>query len=423
MVLFFRKWKRALGFTFFGVLSFYVIMILWVPYYILCNSLMSLSWDYPIKPESMAFISVAFCLCCVISILLKGVLIPNRKILNPAAIYVFSNSVRGRFFAFVAFVISASCIAALFMMKGVTLDVGNYGTRFESNAGTGLFTILSYSMVTVAVLRLYRNPSLKTLFISILLVLTYGMLLFLTLGGARNYLIAAIIPVLLAGYSLRLISLKLLSLLGVMGVLMITSLALVRYGDSVGTGMFELLALYTRDTVFPVGSLSNIIDVSMKHTGFDYFFNQFYAIIPRALWPGKPIYLDTIAYFYTEQILGYGKGLIIAPTGIGSLYIMGGWVAIFIGSFLISMFFIYLDYYALRRSVVFYFCAFPSIFFAFFCFRESMELGIYKIMLHSLFALGVYAFSRGVYSILPKKQKAFRPPSVSRHMAKTQHIS
>jgi hypothetical protein len=419
MVLFFRKWKRALGFTFFGVLSFYVIMILWVPYYIMCNSLMNLAWEYPVKPESMGFITAAFCLCCVIPILLKGILIPNRKILTPATIQGFSKSANGRFFAFVAFVISASCLAALFMMKGVTLDVGNYGTRFESNAGTGLFTILSYSMVTVAVLLLYRKPSLKTLFASIFLVLAYGMLLFLTLGGARNYLIAAIIPVLIAGYSLRLISLKALSVLAVIGVLMITSLALVRYGDAVGVGLFELLALYTRDTVFPVASLSNIIDVSMRHAGFDYFFNQFYAIIPRALWPGKPIYLDTIAYFYTEQILGYGKGLIIAPTGIGSLYIMGGWAAIFIGSFLMSLFFVYLDYFAIRRSVVFYFCAFPSIFFAFFCFRESMELGIYKIMLHSLFALGVYALSRGVYNILPKKQKAFRPILFSRHMAKT----
>lgn len=213
-VSFFRKWKNALGFTFFGTLSFYVIMILWIPYYIVCNLLLNLGWEYPVKPESMVWITTAFCLCCLVSILLKGILIPNRKILTPEVIQGFSKSANGSFFAFVAFVISASCIAALFLMKGVTLDVGNYGTRFESNAGTGLFTILSYSMVTVAVLLLYRKPSLKALFVSVALVLAYGMLLFLTLGGARNYLIAAIIPVLIAGYSLRLISLKALSFLG-----------------------------------------------------------------------------------------------------------------------------------------------------------------------------------------------------------------
>ncbi|MDA7023369.1 WzyE family oligosaccharide polymerase [Pseudomonas fragi] len=421
VVLFFRKWRKALGFTFFGTLSFYVIMILWIPYYIVCNSLLNLGWEYPVRPESMFYITAAFCLFCMVSMLLKRILIPNKRILTPAAIQAFSRSANGRFFSFVAFVVSASCLAGLFLMKGVTLDVGNYGTRFESNAGTGLFTILSYSMVTVAVLLLYRKPSLKALFVSIALVLAYGMMLFLTLGGARNYLIAAIIPVLIAGYSLRLISLKVLSLFGLMGVLMITSLALVRYGDSVGVGLFELLALYTRDTVFPVESLTNIIDRSINFAGFDYFFNQFYAIIPRALWPGKPIYLDTIAYFYTEQILGYGKGLIIAPTGIGSLYIMGGWIAIFLGSFLISVFFVVLDYFALRRKVVFYFCAFPSIFFAFFCFRESMELGIYKILLHSMFALGVYSLSTVVYRFLPKKQKPLLMPAVNRHIAKTQH--
>lgn len=404
-VLFFRRWKSALGFTFFGVLSFYVIMILWVPYYIICNSLLNLGWEYPVKPGSMAYIATAFSASCVISIVLKEWLIPNRRILTPTVISNFSASRKGRFFLLVAFVVSSFCVASLFLMKGVALDVGNYGTRFESNAGTGLFTILSYSMVTVAVLLLYKNPSVKALFFSCALVLVYGMLLFLTLGGARNYLIAAIIPVLIAGYSLRLISLKILSLCAVAGVLLVTSLALVRYGDAVGVGLFELLALYTRDTVFPVESLRNIIDQPMKFAGFDYFFNQFYAIIPRAIWPSKPIYLDTIAYFYTEQILGYGKGLIIAPTGVGSLYIMGGWVAIFVGSFLISVFFVILDYIALRKSVVFYFCAFPSVFFAFFCFRESMELGVYKVLLHSIFALCVYVLSVGIYRILPKRSK------------------
>lgn len=86
------------------------------------------------------------------------------------------------------------------------------------------------------------------------------------------------------------------------------------------------------------------------------------------------------------------------------------------------MFFVVLDYFALRKSVVFYFCAFPSMFFAFFCFRESMELGIYKILLHSMFALGVYALSTWVYRILPKKRKRLIAPISSRHMAKTQHI-
>ncbi|MNP01640.1 putative common antigen polymerase [compost metagenome] len=393
-------------------------MLLWVPYYIICNVFLNTSWEYPINPSSMALITTAFCVSCLISIMFKIMFIPNRKILQPALIQSFSRSARGRFFTFLAFVIAASSVLALFAMKGVTLNVGNYGSRFESNAGTGLFTILSYSMVTVSILMLYKNPTKKALILSAALVLAYGFLLFLTLGGARNYLIAAIIPVLIVAYSLRLISFKTLALLGALGIVMITALALVRYGDSIGSGSVALLALYTRDTVFPVDSLTNILDKSMRYVGFDYFFNQFYSIIPRFLWPGKPIFLDTISYFYTEQMLGYGKGLIMAPTGIGSLYIMGGWPAIFVGTLMVSLFFVCLDYFALRKSVVFYFCAYPSIFFAFFCFRESVELGIYKVLLHSLFALGVCALSTFIYRAMPKKRKIRMAPIAIHHMAK-----
>ena len=410
MVIFFKRWKRALGFTFFGMLSFYVIMLLWVPYYIICDALLDSNWEYPISPSSMALITIAFCGSCLISIFLKSALIPDRRILTPALIQKFAISGKGRFFTFVAFVIASVSVAGLFAMKGVTLNVGNYGSRFESNAGTGLFTILSYSMVTVAMLQFYKKPTRIGLVLSMVIVIAYGSLLFLILGGARNYLMAAVIPILIVAYSLRIISFKTLALMGMIGITIITLLALVRYGDSLGSGSTVLLALYTRDTVFPVDSLTNILDKSMRYVGFDYFFNQFYSIIPRILWPDKPIFLDTISYFYTESMLGYGKGLIMAPTGIGSLYIMGGWPAIFIGTWMVSLFFVFLDYFALRRSVVFYFCAYPSIFFAFFCFRESIELGIYKVLLHSMFALGVFGLATWIFRILPKKQKFHMTP-------------
>lgn len=185
-------------------------------------------------------------------------------------------------------------------------------------------------------------------------------------------------------------------------------LALVRYGDSFGVGSLELLAVYTRDTMFPVGSLTGILDSTIHFVGFEYFFNQFYAVVPRALWVGKPIYLDTIAYYYTEQMLGYGKGLIIAPTGIGSLYIMGGWSFVLAGPVAIVVFTLIFDYMALRRSAVFYICALPSVFFAFFCFRESAELGIYKILIHTIFAMVVFLASRVTCALLTKRSKVVR---------------
>lgn len=297
--------------------------------------------------------------------------------------------------------VAATCIGGLYATKGVALDVGNYGSRFESNAGTGAFAILSYVIVSVAVLRLFKKPSLPSMLISLVMVIGYGVALFLTLGGARNYLIAAIVPVLLASYSLRIIREKLLAVYLVLGALGITLLAMIRYGDQIGSTVFELVATYARDTIFPVESLKELFyNPHIHFVGFEYFFNQAYAIIPRALWPGKPIYLDTIAYHFTVDVIGYDKGLIIAPTGLGSLYLMGGWLYVAIGMPLIFALFVRLDYFIYNGKSIIFICLWPSLFFAFFCFRESLELGLYKILVHAVGTLLVYAGSILVYKVL-----------------------
>jgi len=84
----------------------------------------------------------------------------------------------------------------------------------------------------------------------------------------------------------------------------LTFLALVRYGDVVGISSLDIALIYTRDTVFPVGSLAGILNSpQVSFVGFEYFFNQFYAVIPRFMWVDKPIYLDTIGYFLLSKLL------------------------------------------------------------------------------------------------------------------------
>ncbi len=303
-------------------------------------------------------------------------------------------------------IIATGCVVGLAATKGITLSVGNYGSRFESNTDTGAFTILSYVIVSIAVLRLFRKPGLRGMIFSLIATIVYGVILFLTLGGERNYLIAAVMPILLIAYAMKIVREKQLAMYLLGGVAAITFLAMVRYGNDFGNGALELIVTYTKDTVFPVDSLSEIFDNRRIHfVGFDYFFNQAYAIVPRALWPGKPIYLDTVAYFFTEQIYGYGKGLIIAPTGIGSLYLMGGWLFIFIGAPMLVSVFLCFDYLIFNGRSIFFICLWPTIFFSFFCFRESVELGLYKIIVHAMGTWLVYIISVVVYSLLPKIRK------------------
>jgi hypothetical protein len=387
------------------MVAFYVICVLWIPYYMVCDYFLSTGWEYPIKDLEMSYITSLFAGCvilCNLSLRLFRLAPVERRL---HLLSRFASSSEGRTYMCIAVGIPAACIVGLYATKGVALNVGHYGSRFESNTGTGVYAILSYAVVSFAVLRLFVRPRLASMLLSLVIVIGYGIALFLTLGGERNYLIAAIVPVLLASYSLKIIRERQLVLYLALGVVGLTSLAMIRYGDALASTSYGVIAMYTRDTVFPVQSLKWLFYNSSLHfVGFEYFIDQFYSTIPRVLWPGKPIYLNTISYYFTEQVLVYGKGLIIAPTGLGSLYLMGGWPYVAIGMPLIFIVFFCLDYLVFNGKSVIFICLWPSLFFAFFCFRESFELGIFKILVHALGTLLIYCFAMGVYRILPKKK-------------------
>lgn len=394
-----------MGFVFFAITSLYVISILWVPYYTVCNLFLDAGWEYPIREFEYFLIAVVFCLAVFLCVTAKKIF-PLRA---PAV--VIGNVARyailpgGKVYVFCGALLGASALLALISSKGIALSVGNYGSRFESNAGTGILTIVSYVIVSISVVRVVSRKTHWAAFFALLISVAYGVTLFFTLSGERNYLVAAVAPILLVSYVLRVIDGKHLILFVLLGVAGVTGLALIRYGNQFTSGSWLLVATYTRDTIFPVESLSAIFyRDNLKFVGFDYFFEQFYSVIPRFIWPSKPIYLDTIAYYFTERIYAYGRGLIIAPTGVGSLYLMGGWVYVLIGVLAAVAVFFVCDYFVFNGGVVFFVCLWPTLFFSFFSFRESVELGLFKILVHSLGTAGIYSLAKGVNALLPKRR-------------------
>lgn len=413
---FFRAWRSNVGFVFFGILAIYVISILWVPYYLLCNQILDAGWADPVRYTEFFGIGVTFCVACYFAIIAKSVFRlapPNKSLLSVAR---FTHSANGRVFVSLGFLVGVGAIAALAATKGITLSVGNYGSRFESNTGTGIFSIYSYVIVSISIILLVRRPTRGQSLLSLGISIVYGVSLFLTLGGERNYLVAAVAPILLVSYMLKIIDGKSLLMSVLFGVACVTGLALIRYGNRLDSSVWLLVAQYTRDTVFPVESLNLIFyRDNLRFVGFEYFFDQFYSIIPRFMWPNKPIYLDTIAYYFTEQIYAYGKGLIIAPTGVGSLYLMGGWPFVVAGVLASVMFFFLLDYLVFNKNVIFFVCFWPTLFFSFFSFRESVELGIFKIIAHSIGVSTLYFAAIAICSILPKKRPQLRRIQQVRH--------
>ncbi|MBU7442001.1 WzyE family oligosaccharide polymerase [Paraburkholderia fungorum] len=405
LIHFVKAWRGYPGFTFFGIVALYVICISWVPYYVLCNYFLQVGWDYPLSGLEFFCIVATFVVSVQIAMVAKRLLYWRPLMQRVDLLSRFANSLKGRVYFWSGSVVVASCIGGLAMTKGITLSVGNYGTRFESNTDTGGFTILSYTAVSIAVLWFLKRPTWQRMIVSVGAMFAYGIFLFMTLGGARNYLVAAVLPVLLIAYALKVVKEKQLVIFFLAGVGAITALAMVRYGNAFGAGSARLIATYTRDTVFPVESLSRIFNNDqIRFVGFEYFFNQAYAAIPRMFWSGKPIYLDTIAYYFTEQIYGYGKGLVIAPTGIGSLYLMGGWLFVFLGVPLLISLFVLIDRAMFNGKSIFFICLWPSIFFSFFCFRESIELGLYKIIVHAVGTGLIYGLAMAIFIVLPKSR-------------------
>ncbi|SDR63068.1 WzyE protein [Paraburkholderia tuberum] len=364
LLFFYRQWRNHVGFVFFSITAAYVISILWVPYFAICNVVLNAGWKAPVQGWEFSLVGGTFCSAVCLASFAKVAFPFRPSSRSLAKLARFGSSAKGRVYIFVGLAVGIFAMVVLGTSKGITLSVGNYGSRFEANAGTGIFSIFSYVVVSVAVVRLACSPHRSTVLTSLMISVAYGMILFLTLGGERNYLVAAVAPVLLLSYMLRIIDGKRLLFFVFLCVVGITGLAFVRYGDRITSGVWLLVATYTRDTVFPVESLETIFHRDhLKFVGFEFFFEQFYSIIPRFMWPGKPIYLDTIAYYFTEHVYDYGKGLVIAPTGIGSLYLMGGWLYVIIGvNIVIGIFFI-LDYLIFNCNTLFFVSLWPTVFF------------------------------------------------------------
>jgi len=157
----------VLGFTFFGMVAFYVICMLWIPYYAVCNGLFDAGWDYPVSGVDAIKISLIYCSAVLLSCLLKKTLSLNGNLVP----VLISLSVEGRVrnYKIAALVVSISCVLVLFVSKGVTLSVGNYGSRFETSVGTGIYTALSFSIVSFAIIRMLQAPQKKTMISSVFL--------------------------------------------------------------------------------------------------------------------------------------------------------------------------------------------------------------------------------------------------------------
>lgn len=170
--------------------------------------------------------------------------------------------------------------------------------------------------------------------------------------------------------------------------------------DYVGTNLVEVLTFYmdtgewaTFDMI--AGSVSHreelLASVGGPIWGFiKYSFSTIVIIIPRAIWPGKPVYED-LSHVYYQELIGKGAGIGFVPTIWGSTYLLFDLLGLIVVSFVLGWLFklIYrfmhptkgapfdIFLYSIAYWMMFHFLRFGSLGFVIIMFFQSMFVGTF----------------------------------------------
>ncbi len=308
----------------------------------------------------------------------------TRSITNtPIAVYSQDSARSLIFMSALFFTLS---IFGYIALNGLSFSAGNYGQRLTANAGNGIFLIFFFLFIPVAYLTLLSKVSRIALFYALMISIIGGMLVYFTLGGSRNILAAALLGVIIIAQRLKLIPLQSIFFGAVFLITLMNYLAFVRYGNALSDDVLDLIFRYLIDSLSPYDSFNKIYiffdEGDTEFKGFEHIMAQFNPLIPRALWPEKPVVPVTNAFFFTESILGIMAGTyIISPTLLGGLYIMGGWAGISLGFFVLVWVTVVMEKLLYSKNAFIVLFSYTVLPFTFFMVRESIELFINKFIL------------------------------------------
>lgn len=231
--------------------------------------------------------------------------------------------------------IAVVTLTAFIAQNGLLLfEVNSYGQAFSSKVSGQALKRFSYFLIPAMLIYYFLNPGIQRWWIFLATTAGFGALTYVVVGGTRAYLALAFALFLFIGLTDRYIKARLLAPLGVLGVLGMFALALARYRlDGSGAQQAYNFLFLTRDTLSPWENLALILQ---RHTTIDFqgpapIIRDFYVYIPKILWPDRPTSILNAANYFTWHVLGRNPGLTISPTLVGSLFIMGGVLAVVLG--------------------------------------------------------------------------------------------
>jgi len=215
------------------------------------------------------------------------------------------------------------------------LEVHSYSQAFSSKVSGQALKRFSYFLIPAMLIYYFLNPGVARWRVFLATTAGFGAFTYVAVGGTRAYLVLAFALFLFIGLADRYLKARLLAPLGMLGALGMFVLALARYRlNGSGTQQVYNFLFLTRDTLSPWESLALILQ---HHTTIDFqgpvpIIRDFYVYIPKILWPDRPNLILNAANYFTRHVLGRNPGLTISPTLVGSLFIMGGLLAVVLGA-------------------------------------------------------------------------------------------
>lgn len=302
----------------------------------------------------------------------------------------------------------------LYVMKNGISFGSDYNSRISKNAGGGIAIILMYSYVP-CILVLYSIYNTKAgLYLSLIFCISFGLLYYFVIGGSRNLLGAGVFVLVYMAVVQKHLSLKKVVVVSIFGFFSLVSMEVYRYSNNISdvvdyfsSGDFKNLSFIFESfsPMFAVENISNAISTNtVQPQWLKTFFNEFGILIPRFLWPDKPLNVFNNGYFYTSEILKINTNLTMSPTLLGSFIIMFGnvfyWVPGIITGFIIYIFDNRLRY---SKSNFTKMAILSSIGYLFFWVRDGFEVYCYVIIKFWM-AIILARFIYSIYMFLmPKK--------------------
>lgn len=231
--------------------------------------------------------------------------------------------------------VAVMTLTAFITQNGLLLfEVHSYSQAFSPKVSGQALKRFSYFLIPAMLIYYFLNPGIRRWWVFLATTAGFGALIYVVVGGTRAYLALAFGLFLSIGLADRYIKARLLAPLGALGVLGMFVLALARYRlDGSGAKQVYNFLFLTRDTLSPWENLALILQ---RHATIDLqgpapIIRDFYVYIPKMLWPDRPNLILNTANYFTWHVLGRNPGLTISPTLVGSLFVMGGVLAVVLG--------------------------------------------------------------------------------------------